>query len=780
MDSKSDPTRAHHQPRVEDDYLVRGAGHFAADVIEPGQAYAVFVRSPHACARIRSLDIEAARSSPGVLAVLTGADMEAAGVGNVGRHPPLPGRGGTKLVMPNRPALARDRVMHVGDPVAMVVAETALAAQDGAELVSVNYDAQKPAIDVRDAILPEAPQLWAEAPGNVAVDWPGPADDPKVNTREVDRIIASAKHVARVEVRNQRLVVASMEPRGVTASYDAANDRTTLRACSQSAGGLRDNVLGIMNWPNERLRVITEDVGGAFGLKTSAYPEYLAVIVGARVTGRPVHWMSTRSEAFLSDGQARDTVTEVALALDERGRFLALRVRHLANMGAYIGSVGANIQTHNFTRCFPGMYDIRHIDVGVRCVFTNTVPTSPYRGAGRPEANYALERAVDEAARITGIDPIKLRRRNLIRRSEIPYKTAVGTTYDSGDFEAVLDQALALADVDGFKHRRRESKARGKYRGLGLSCMLEHAGGMPLEGATIAFPGGETMDLVLNVQSTGQGHASVFPHVAAKRLGIPVEQIRHRHGDSNNEIPGMASVASRSAVTAGSAIVKTIDTMLAKGKTIAATALEAAEADIAYRDGRFEVVGTDRRISLFDLAARAAEMKERGELAENLDTKTTAQTPQTFPNGCHIAEVEVDPETGGVAILAYTAVDDCGNVLNHMIVEGQIHGALASGLGQALLEHAVYDREGGQLITGSFMDYGMPRAEDMPLLRDALHPVPATTNPLGVKGVGEAATTAAIATVMSAIADAIPGEAGAKMEMPATPEKVWAACRKAP
>ena len=780
MDSKSDPTHAHHQPRVEDDYLVRGAGHFAADVIEPGQAYAVFVRSPHACARIRSLDIEAARSSPGVLAVLTGADMEAAGVGNVGRHPPLPGRGGTKLVMPNRPALARDRVMHVGDPVAMVVAETALAAQDGAELVSVNYDAQKPAIDVRDAVLPEAPQLWAEAPGNVAVDWPGPADDPKVNTREVDRIIASAKHVARVEVRNQRLVVASMEPRGVTASYDAANDRTTLRACSQSAGGLRDNILGIMNWPKERLRVITEDVGGAFGLKTSAYPEYLAVIVGARVTGRPVQWMSTRSEAFLSDGQARDTVTEVALALDERGRFLALRVRHLANMGAYIGSVGANIQTHNFTRCFPGMYDIKHIDVGVRCVFTNTVPTSPYRGAGRPEANYALERAVDEAARITGIDPIKLRRRNLIRRSEIPYKTAVGTTYDSGDFEAVLDQALALADVEGFKQRRRESKTRGKYRGLGLSCMLEHAGGMPLEGATIAFPGGETMDLVLNVQSTGQGHASVFPHVAAKRLGIPVEQIRHRHGDSNNEIPGMASVASRSAVTAGSAIVKTIDTMLAKGKTIAATALEVAEADIAYRDGRFEVVGTDQRISLFDLAARAAEMKERGELAENLDTKTTAQTPQTFPNGCHIAEVEVDPETGGVAILAYTAVDDCGNVLNHMIVEGQIHGALASGLGQALLEHAVYDREGGQLITGSFMDYGMPRAEDMPLLRDALHPVPATTNPLGVKGVGEAATTAAIATVMSAIADAIPGEAGAKMEMPATPEKVWAACRKAP
>jgi carbon-monoxide dehydrogenase large subunit len=645
--------------------------------------------------------------------------------------------------------------------------------------VLVDYDAQKPVIDVREAILPEAPQLWAEAPGNVAVDWPGPVADPKVNARDIDRIIAAARHVARVELRNQRLVVASMEPRGVTASYDAANDRTTLRACSQSAGGLRDNILAIMNWPKERLRVITEDVGGAFGLKTSAYPEYIAVMAGARVVGRPVHWMSTRSEAFLSDGQARDTFTEVALALDERGRFLALRIRHLANMGAYIGSVGANIQTHNFTRCFPGMYDIRHIDVGVRCVFTNTVPTSPYRGAGRPEANYALERVIDEAARITRMDPIKLRRRNFIRRSAMPYKTAVGTTYDSGEFEAVLDKALALADVDGFKQRRRESKARGRYRGLGLSCMLEHAGGMPLEGATIAFPGGEMMNLVLNVQSTGQGHASVFPHVAAKRLGIPAEQIRHRHGDSNNEIPGMASVASRSAVTAGSAIVKTIDTMLAKGKTIAATVLEASEADIAYRDGRFEVVGTDRRISLFDLAARAAEMQERSELAESLDTKTTAQTPQTFPNGCHIAEVEIDPETGQVAILAYTAVDDCGNVLNHMIVQGQVHGALASGLGQALLEHAIYDTEGGQLVTGSFMDYAMPRATDMPPLRDAMHPVPATTNPLGVKGVGEAATTAAIATVMGAIADAIPGDAAARMEMPATPEKVWAACRKA-
>jgi carbon-monoxide dehydrogenase large subunit len=779
MDSKTTHSPTHHRPRVEDDYLVRGAGSFVADRAELGQAHAYFVRSPHAFARIISIDAEAAKRSPGVVAVLTAADMDAAGVGNVGRHAPLAGRGGQKLIMPNRPALARERAMHIGEPVAIVIAETALAAQDAAELVSVDYEELKPVIDVRDTVKPGAPQLWREAPGNIAVDWPGLAKDPDANAREVDDIIKSAAHVARVALMNQRLVVASMEPRGLTASYDKTADKFTLRACSQSAGALRDNILGIMNWPKERLHVLTEDVGGAFGLKTGAYPDYIAVMVGAKLTGRTVHWMSTRSEAFLSDGQARDAFTEGELALDEKGRFLALRVKHIGNMGAYIGSVGANIQTLNFARCLPGMYDIKHIDVSSRCVFSNTIPTSPYRGAGRPEANYVLEKLVDEAVRLTGIDAVKLRRRNLIRPSAMPYKTAIGTTYDSGEFEAVLDKALALADYAGFKQRKRESAKRGKYRGIGISCILEHAGGAPLESAAIQFPGGETAILALNVQSTGQGHASIFPHIAAEQLGIPVEKVKHKHGDSDLELPGMASVGSRSAMTAGSATLKTIETMLAKGKTIAAAVLEAAETDIAYEAGRFEVVGTDRRISLFELADRAAEMKKRGEIPENLDTKATTETPQTFPNGCHVAEVEVDPDTGQVEIVSYTAVDDCGNVLDHMIVEGQTHGALASGLGQALLENTVYDADGGQLITGSFMDYAMPRAVDMPALRDALHPVPATTNPLGVKGVGEAATTGAIATVMNAITDAIPGGAGAKLDMPATPERVWAACRSA-
>ena len=487
--------------------------------------------------------------------------------------------------------------------------------------------------------------------------------------------------------------------------------------------------------------------------------------------------MSGRSEAFLSDNQGRDTVTTAELALDQKGKFLALRVRHLANMGAYIGSVGANIQTQNFTRCFPGMYDIKRLDIAVRCVFTNTTPTAPYRGAGRPEANYVLERVVEEAARLIGVDPVRLRRRNLIRPAAMPYRTGIGTRYDSGEFEAVLDKALALADADTFKQRRREAARRGKYRGLGISCMLEHAGGIPIEGALVEFHEGG-MVLGLNVQSTGQGHASVFPRLAAEKLGIAVEKIRHRHGDSAQEIPGFASVASRSAMTAGSAVLATLEAMLAKGKAIAASVLEAAESDIAYAGGAFTVVGTDRRISLFDLAERAAAMKARGEIAESLDTRAKSDTPPTYPNGCHIAEVEIDPETGSVTIVSYAAVDDCGNVLDHMIVEGQLHGSLAQGLGQALLESAVYDQHGGQLLTGSFMDYAMPRAQDMPPIRDALHVVPATTNPLGVKGTGEAGTTAAIAAVMNAISDAVPGNGADHLEMPATPEKVWAACRK--
>ena len=777
MDAKTVDRRAQHQPRLEDDPLVRGLGRYAADTPLTGQTYAYFVRSPHAFADIRSIDTEAAKAVPGVLAVLTAADME--GIGNISQHPPLAGRGGQKLIIPHRPALAGETVRHVGEAVAVVVAETLTAAQDGAEAVVVDYEERTPVVDLREAVRDGAPQVWPEAPGNIAVDWPGPAKDPDANAQEIDRIIASAKHVARVSLVHQRILVQSMEPRGATASYDPADESYFLRCCSQSARALRDGLAPILGVPNPRLRVVTEDVGGAFGLKTGPYPEYLAILVAARKIGRPVHWMSNRAEAFLSDNHARDAYSDVELALDERGKFQALRVRHLGSMGAFIGAVGANIQTVNLTRCLPGMYDIPMIDIAVRCVFTNTTTTAPYRGAGRPEANFILERVIDEAARMTGIDPIKLRRRNLIKSSAMPYKTAVGTTIDSGEFETVLDKALALADHDGFKQRRREAAKRGKYRGFGISCMLEHAGGFPLEGTALSFPGGEHLVLGLNVQSTGQGHATVFNPMLAERLGIKPELIEHRHGDSAMEIAGYASVGSRSAMTVSHALIKTVEALLNKGKAIAATVLETAETDIEYRDGRFGVVGTDRSVTLFDLAARAKEMKKRGDIPEDLDTKTNAETPLTFPNGCHIAEVEIDPKTGEMALVAYAAVDDCGRPLNTMIVEGQTHGSIAQGLGQAMLENAIYDSSGGQLVTGSFMDYAMPRASDMPAFKDAIHAVPATTNPLGVKGAGEAGTTAAIAAVMNAIADAIPGGAGAHLDMPATPEKLWHACQRA-
>ena len=535
--------------------------------------------------------------------------------------------------MPHRPALAAERVVHVGEAVAMIVAESALAAQDAAELVAVEYDALAPVTDARAALEPGAPQIWPQAPGNLAIDWPGPAGDPEANAREVDAIFAAAKFVARVAVTNQRMVVASIEPRGATASYDAAADSYTLRVCTQGAGAVRDVLVAIMGVPKERLRVLTDDVGGAFGLKTGPYPEYVAQLVAAKKLGRPIHWMSGRSEAFLSDNQARDLYSEAELALDGKGRFLALRIRNTANLGAYVGAVGANIPAWNFTRCLPGMYDIRHIDVSTRCVFTNTIATAPYRGAGRPEANYVLERVVEEAASMTGIDPVKLRRRNLIPAAAMPYKTAIGTTYDSGDFAPVLDKALALAGYDGFKARRRAAKSRGKYRGIGISCMLEHAGATPLEGAWLTFPGDGTLTVNLNVQSTGQGHASVFTRLVADRLGIGRDKITHKHGDSAREIAGYASVGSRSAMTAGAAIVKCVDVMLEKGKRIAAMLLEASEADIVYEAGSFGVVGTDRRIALFELAARAAELKTQGGITEDLDTKAATETPLTFPNG---------------------------------------------------------------------------------------------------------------------------------------------------
>ncbi|MBM3528613.1 MAG: xanthine dehydrogenase family protein molybdopterin-binding subunit [Alphaproteobacteria bacterium] len=771
-------TTASHKPtiRVEDDYLLRGAGRYMADAPMPGQTYACFVRSPHACADVKSIDVSAALKVKGVVAVITQDELKAAEVKNLSQHPPVAGRNGGKLIMPFRPALAGDRVRHVGEPVAMVIGETYAAAQDGADAVEVEYEAQDAVTDLRQAMKPGAPQVWPEAPGNIAVDWAGLAANPDEMAAKVDAAMKSAKYVAKVTLVHQRINVASMEPRGATASYDQTSDVYNLRVCSQGARAMRDSMAGVLGVPNNKIRVTTEEVGGAFGLKTGPYPEYVAMLIGARKIGRPVHWMSGRNESFVSDNHARDAVSDVELALDEKGKFLAYRQRHYGSLGAYVGAVGANIHTANMTRCLPGMYDIKLMDVQTKCVFTHTTPTAPYRGAGRPEASYCLERVVDEAARVSGIDPIKLRKKNLIPRKAMPYKTAIGTTYDSGDFATVVEKGLKLADYAGFKARKKESKKKGLLRGIGVCFVLEHAGGMPVEGTQAVFPGGDKLTFVMNVQSTGQSHATIFPRMVAERLGIKPEQVIHAHGDSAHEIAGYASVGSRTAMTAGHAMVKTVEALIAKGKKIAATALEAGEGDIEYKNGAFGVVGTDRRLSLFDVAARAKEMKKKGDIPEDMDTRVVTETPLTFPNGCHVAEVEVDPSTGLSRLASYSAVDDSGNILDHTIVAGQVHGSVAMGFGQAMMEQTVFDSDSGQILTASFMDYAMPRAEDLPMFKDEVVEVPATTNPLGVKGAGEAGTTAAIAAIMNAFSDAIPGS-GHKIQMPATPEKVWKACR---
>ncbi len=749
--------------RIEDAALLRGQGRFSDDLRLPGQAAAVFVRSPHAAARIVSVEAGAALAQPGVIAVLTADDLAAEGLGNICRIRPLPGTDEGDLKVPHRPALAGDRVQHVGQPVALVVAETEARARDAADLVAVEYQALPAVVDLAEASAPDAPRLWPEAPGNLALDWPGPVPG---DGSEVDALFKQAAHVARVELVNQRLAVASLETRGATADCDGETGRLTFYCGSQGVSVMRDQLAAILDIPPEELRVVSHDVGGAFGMKSPAYPEYAALLVAARRLKRPVHWASTRSEAFVSDNQARDTLTRAELAMAGDGRFLALRVRAEVNVGAYLSTNTIFIATFNFARCFPTVYDIPAIDVSVACRFTNTLPTGPYRGAGRPEANYAMERLVDEAARVTGIERLALRRRNLIAPGRMPYSTAVGTVYDSGEFETILDLALGRADHAGFPGRREDSEKAGRRRGIGVSCFLEHAGGPTREPAEMNFPGDGTVRLVLGPQPGGQGHATTFSRLAARRLEIPQETVVVRQGDTDFGLAGYATVASRSAMAAGSAIVAVAERVLEKGQRAAAHLLEAAEADIEYRAGRFTVSGTDRGISLFEVAARAG---------DTLDTRETVDFEQSFPNGCHVAEVEIDPETGIVTLASYTSLDDCGRALEPALAEGQIQGGIAQGFGQALAEHAVYDRQSGQLVTGSFMDYALPRADQLPWLEGALHAVPCRTNPLGVKGVGEAGTTGALAALMNAINDALPGNE--TLDMPATPEKVWRVCR---
>jgi len=758
--------------RIEDDALLRGEGRFGDDVRPDGALAAYFVRSPHAFAEIGRIDAADAKASPGVVAVLTAADLAAAHYHSISHPHPIPGRNGKVPAAPHRPSLAEARVLHVGELVAMVIAATARAAQDAAEKVVVDYKPLVAVTDVRAAVKAGAPQLWPEAPGNIGFDWTAPADPDGKKQAALDRAFKEAAHVVRVELVNQRLVVASLEPRTATASFDAATGRFTLRCGTQGVAAVRGQVAGAMNIKPEELRILSDDVGGGFGMKGWCYPEYVPMLHAARLLQKPIRWVSTRAEAFVSDNQGRDSFWRAELALTARGKFLGLRVDCLGNVGAYFTGVAHFVFTTHISGCLPTIYDIPQAQVNTRCVLTNTLPTGPYRGAGRPEASYLLERLIDAAADQTGIDAAELRRRNLIAPAKIPYTTAFGSTYDSGDFPEVFERALALADYAGFPARKKAAKKQGKLRGIGIGCYLEIAGAFPEEAARMTFPGGKAVTVSIGAGASGQGHKTVFGKVAARRLGIAPEAMTVTAGDSARDVPGFGAVASRSAMYVGGAIALTADKVIEKGKHVAAVLMQAADSDIDYRDGIFSVRGTSRQVSLFEAAERAVELQRQGVIAETLDTQAVSKSPPSFPNGCHVAEVEIDSDTGVVTIVNYVAVGDCGNVLDDTIVTGQIHGGVVQGLGQALTENTIYD-VAGQLLSGSFMDYALPRADLMPDMTVEHHAVACRTNPLGVKGTGEAGTTAAPPAVINAILDALPK--GATLDMPATPERVWKA-----
>lgn len=758
--------------RREDARHLTGRGLFTDDLDLPGQAHAAFVRSPHARGRIRALDADAARAAPGVLGVFTARELDAAGIGPI-PYLPMPGFPMPAPVDAPRPALARGEVRHVGEPVALVVAETQAAAQDAAELVALDIEPLPAAVDTAAAVLPGAPAVWDAAPGNVGLAWRGG------DHAAAEAAFARAAHVTRLRLVSNRVVANPIEPRTCLASYDPAAASWRLVAATQGVRYiLRVLCEHTFRVPPERMHVRTHDVGGAFGAKEQPYGEDVAVLHAARALGRPVRWRGTRAEHLLSDNHARDTVMDAALALDAEGNFLAARLEVLDAMGAYYSVHGPFVTIRNTTNGLPLVYRTPHIAVTVKLVLTNTASTGPYRGAGREAAAYAMERLVDRAARETGRDPVALRRRNLIPPESMPYRSPAGRTYDSGEFEAVLDKALALADWDGFAAREAASRAAGLLRGRGICCFLECVGGLLHESADVRFAADGGVDLVVATQSSGQGHETSFAQLVAARLGVPEESVRLRQGDSRDVPRGLASIASRSLLMAGSALALSCDAVVEKARGLAAHWLEVAEPDLEFRDGAFRVAGTDLAIGLLDVARRLrAAGAPRPDLPASLDSTGDFDAEDlNFPNGCHACEVEIDPETGTVRVDRYAAVDDVGVAVNPTIVHGQVQGGVAQGLGQALMERVVYDAD-GQLLSGSFMDYAMPRASDMPAaMAVGLHEVPARSNPIGAKGAGEAGVTGSLATVMNAVADAMErAGATAPLDMPATPEAVWRA-----
>jgi carbon-monoxide dehydrogenase large subunit len=755
--------------RVEDDPLLKGQGRFGDDVKPAGTLAAIFVRSPHAHARITAIDVAAAKKAPGVVAVLTGQDFAGLDLDTVTGSNPIPGWDGAPPKVPFRPVLATERVMHVGELVALVLADTELHAQDAAELVAVSYDTLPPAVDPEAAVAAGAPQLWPQAPANVALDWHGPRID------AVEAGFAKAAHVTRLKLTNQRIAAVSLEPRVATASYDPASDKYTLRTGTQGVWAIQMQTCAAMKLAPQKLRVLTDDVGGGFGMKASGYPEYVALLLAAKKIGKPLHWSSTRSEAFMSDTQARDMIFDAQIAFDDQGKVTALRIDVLADIGAYLTGVALYCCTVHMTGCLPTVYDIPTIDIRARGVFTNKVPIGPYRGAGRPEINFILERLMDKAAREMKRDPADLRRRNLITPAQLPYKTFVGATFDTGDFPTVLDKALAASDYAGFAARKADAATRGRLRGIGLGTFLEISGGLLEEGAAMKFAKPDRITVSIAPSAQGQGHKTVFGKVAADRLGLPFEAVEVEYGDSDRDVPGLGAVASRSAMLVGSAVAVTADLVIEKGKKAAAVLLQSDASAVTYERGVYVVPGSGRQVTLFEVAARAPELVAQGAIAESMDTRGHVTTAPSYPNGCHVAEVEVDPETGGVEIVRYTAVGDCGNILERTVLEGQVHGGVAQGLGQALLEHMLYDNDSGQILSGSFMDYGMPRAADVPPITVMHHSIPCQTNTVGAKGVGESGTTAAPCAIVNAVIDAIGKGDDAGLQMPLTPQKVWRA-----
>jgi len=772
--------------RKEDARFLTGTGQFTDDVTMTRQTHAYFLRSPHAHATIRAIDVKKAKAAPGVVGVFTGADLT--GVNGLPCGWLITGTDGKPMNEPPHPVLAQGKVRYVGDAVAIVVAESIDQAKDAAEQIEVDYDVLASVVSSVDALKPGAPQIHEQAPGNRCYTWA------LGDKAAVDAAFAKAAHVTKLDLVNNRLVPNAIEPRAALASWNRADDAYTLYVTSQNPHVERLLMTAfVLGLPEHKVRVIAPDVGGGFGSKIYLYPEETAMVWASKRVNRPIKWAAERSESFLSDAHGRDHVTHAELALDKDGKFLALRVQTTANMGAYLSTFASCIPTILYATLLAGQYTTPAIHCEVTAVFTNTAPVDAYRGAGRPEATYVVERIVHQAAVETGIAQDELRRRNFIR--EFPYQTPVALNYDIGNYDQTLDAANELADVAGFAARKAEAKQRGKLRGLGYASYIEACGLAPsnIAGALGAraglFEAGEvrvhptgSVTVFTGSHSHGQGHETTFAQVVAARLGVPVDNVDVVHGDTGRVPFGMGTYGSRSLSVGGTAIVKALDKIIAKGKKIAAHLLEAAESDIEFHDGKFTVAGTDRSKTFGEVALTAyvPHNYPLDKLEPGLnETAFYDPTNFTYPAGTHICEVEVDPETGVVQVVAFTASDDFGNIINPMIVEGQVHGGVAQGIGQALLEHCVYDTSSGQLLTGSMMDYALPRADDMPAFQVDTKVTPCTHNPLGAKGCGEAGAIGSPAALMNAVLDALAPVGVTHLDMPASPHRVWKAIRQA-